>query len=67
MVFFHTLILAQNKKETIQYFREQGYYASGVHFPNNNYSIFGDKIKLDGVDAFYKKFIALPSGWWVNL
>jgi dTDP-4-amino-4,6-dideoxygalactose transaminase len=57
-------ILTDNKAETIIKFREMGYYASGVHFNNNNYSVFGDRIKLKGVSEFNNRFVALPSGWW---
>jgi perosamine synthetase len=57
-------ILVQNKKETINNFREMGYWASGVHLNNNHYSVFGQKILLKGVAEFYSRFVALPSGWW---
>jgi dTDP-4-amino-4,6-dideoxygalactose transaminase len=60
-------ILANNKKEAILHFRGKGYYASGVHLPNNNYSVFGEKRELLGVDEFYSKFLALPCGWWLSL
>jgi perosamine synthetase len=58
-------ILTQNKIETILHFREKGFYASGVHLPNNNYSVFGKQEGLPGVEEFYSKFVALPCGWWV--
>ena len=45
-------------------FRGKGFYASGVHLPNNYYSVFGSQEKLPGVKEFYSKFIALPCGWW---
>ena len=57
-------LLVDNKNEAIQYFRENGYYASGIHFPNNNYSIFGKRTVLPGINEFNSKFIALPCGWW---
>jgi dTDP-4-amino-4,6-dideoxygalactose transaminase len=60
-------ILSKNKIETIKEFRNEGYYASGVHIKNNAYSIFGDKRELKGVDEFYNRFVALPCGWWVEL
>lgn len=60
-------ILVQNKNEAINEFREMGYYASGVHLNNNNYSVFGERIKLKGVSDFYNRFVALPSGWWFEL
>ena len=59
-------VLADNKKETILSFREQGFYASGVHINNNIYSVFGDMRELDGVSEFYSKFVALPCGWWLG-
>lgn len=56
-----------NKRETIQNFRDMGYYASGVHIRNDYYSVFGKKdLDLKGVDRFYKSFVALPSGWWIQ-
>lgn len=58
--------LALNKKRFIVEMRKQGFYASGVHLNNNRYSIFGDQTDLMGVNDFYSKFVALPSGWWMN-
>lgn len=59
-------IRAEKKRECIQKFRNQGFYASGVHINNNIYSVFGDKTLLTGVSDFYKHFLALPSGWWLD-
>lgn len=59
-------ILAPNKTETILHFRSLGFYASGVHLPNNNYSVFGKQAELSGVENFYSKFVALPCGWWTK-
>ncbi|MGQ7871152.1 DegT/DnrJ/EryC1/StrS family aminotransferase [Sunxiuqinia sp. sy24] len=60
-------ILSPTKKETIINFREKGYYASGVHLPNNYYSVFGASRPLKGVEDFYSKFVAIPCGWWFSL
>ena len=57
-------LLTDNKLEAIKKFRDMGYYASGVHYPNNNYSVFGRHETLIGVEEFYSKFLAIPSGWW---
>jgi perosamine synthetase len=57
-------ILADDKTDTLRKIREAGYYASGVHFPNNYYSVFGKHELLPGVKEFYSKFLALPCGWW---
>ena len=59
-------ILANDKRKTIQKFRNEGFYASGVHINNNIYSVFGDNTTLKGVEDFYNHFVALPCGWWMK-
>lgn len=59
-------ILSDNKTDAIRTFRGNNLYASGVHINNNIYSVFGDTESLSGVNEFYNKFVALPSGWWVE-
>ncbi len=59
-------LLAENKKETMLKFRNNGYYASSVHINNNIYSVFGNNLDLAGVNEFRNHFLAIPSGWWVN-
>jgi dTDP-4-amino-4,6-dideoxygalactose transaminase len=59
--------LSEKKMCDILWFREQGYYASGVHLNNNNYSIFGEKTILSGVAEFNSKFVAIPCGWWTEI
>jgi len=58
-------ILTDKKVEALLKFRDMGYHSSGVHFPNNYYSVFGKQEKLPGVDEFYSRFLAIPCGWWV--
>lgn len=58
--------LSENSKETIAYFKSKGYYATGVHINNNIYSVFNNKIELEGVNKFKKQFVAIPCGWWVD-
>lgn len=60
-------LLVDDKVETIKRFRKMGYYASGVHIRNDIYSAFGKQnVALPGVDKFYKRFVALPCGWWME-
>jgi len=59
--------LSENKMEDMLWFREKGYYASGVHLNNNNYSLFGNKEYLGGVEEFNSKILAIPCGWWIGL
>ena len=57
-------LLSENKIEDMLSFRNKGYYSSGVHLPNNYYTVFGERVFLPGVERFYSRFLALPSGWW---
>lgn len=58
---------SDKKRETIKKFRDNGYYASGVHIMNSIYSVFGSQeVELPGVYEFYNSFVAIPSGWWVE-
>lgn len=59
-------VLCDNKEEMVPYFRNLGYYASGVHVPNTCYSIFKNRDELLGVEEFYRRFFALPCGWWLK-
>ena len=60
-------VLAKDKTAAIRHFREQGYYASGVHMRNDLYSAFGrQNTPLPGTAQFYGSFVALPCGWWMT-
>jgi len=59
-------ILTDRKSEMLSYFREKGFYASGIHVSNDIYTIFGKQASLKGVKAFSERHLALPSGWWIN-
>ncbi len=60
-------VFVENKGEKIQEFRNNGFYATGVHINNNIYSVFDNSIELKGVSEFINSFIALPCGWWLNM
>lgn len=60
-------VLCDDKEKSLQDFRSQGLYATGVHINNNIYSVFNGFENLKGVNEFMSKFLALPCGWWVNL
>lgn len=60
-------VLADNKREFMEEWRNKGYYASGVHLPNTYYSVFGNQSELIGVQCFFYKYVALPCGWWMSL
>lgn len=59
-------VLANDKEKFFDYFRNQGFMTSSVHIPNTYYSIFDKVEELPGVRDFYKRFFALPSGWWIK-
>jgi perosamine synthetase len=58
-------IMVDDKPKALKMFRDAGFYASGVHLPNNFYSVFGKKKELKGVTSFHSRFLALPCGWWL--
>jgi dTDP-4-amino-4,6-dideoxygalactose transaminase len=58
--------LSENSKETIAYFKSRGYNATGVHINNNIYSVFNNKMNLEGVNKFKQQFVAIPCGWWIK-
>ena len=59
-------ILTNEKMEMLSKFRSMGFYASSVHLNNNEYSVFHNNSNLIGVSDFYRRHLALPSGWWFN-
>lgn len=59
-------VLCEDKTQALQNFRNQNWYATGVHINNNIYSVFNNFESLNGVNEFINKFLALPCGWWVN-
>ncbi|ODT34956.1 MAG: aminotransferase DegT [Sphingobacteriales bacterium 41-5] len=65
-IFWVFGMLTSKKDEIIKFFRDKGYYASGVHLNNNRYSVFKTMEELPGVSDFYSKFVGIPSGWWLN-
>ena len=58
--------LCKNKTDAIKIFRENTFYATGVHINNNVYSVFNNKTVLKGVNEFMNHFVAIPCGWWFN-
>jgi len=60
-------VLAENKTKFLKQMKDKGFYATGVHINNNIYSVFKNSKDLPGVNEFMKKYVAIPSGWWVNL
>lgn len=58
-------LLTDKKSEIIDKFKKEGFYSTGVHLNNNLYSVFKNKENLTGVNDFMKKFVAIPSGWWI--
>lgn len=59
-------VLCEDKSQALQNFRNQNWYATGVHINNNIYSVFNNFENLNGVNEFMNKFLALPCGWWVQ-
>jgi dTDP-4-amino-4,6-dideoxygalactose transaminase len=60
-------VLANDKKKFLPLMKDKGFYSTGVHINNNIYSVFKNDAELPGVNEFMNKYVAIPSGWWVNL
>lgn len=60
-------VLANNKTAFLEEMKTKGFNTTGVHINNNIYSVFKNNDSLLGVNEFMKNFVAIPSGWWVNL
>ena len=58
--------LADDKLEMMKYFRDNGFWASGVHTDNSVYSAFGTRPELPGTSEFMQHYLALPCGWWAD-
>jgi perosamine synthetase len=58
---------SENKVKDVKELRDKGFNASGIHLNNNLYSVFSNNEILPGVNEFYSKFVAVPSGWWFSL
>lgn len=64
---YGTLVDRSDKQEAILKYRNAGYFATGVHINNNVYSVFGKPhVALKGVTEFMERYVAIPSGWWMN-
>lgn len=59
--------LSENNIETIAFFKSKGFFATGVHINNNIYSVFNNKVELEGVSKFKQQFVAIPCGWWFKI
>jgi dTDP-4-amino-4,6-dideoxygalactose transaminase len=41
--------------------------ASELHLRNDRHSVFNEsKCELPNLDKFYKEFVHIPCGWWVQ-
>lgn len=60
-------VLSENKTDFLQIMKDKGFSATGVHINNNIYSVFKNTQQLSGVSEFMKKYVAIPSGWWINI
>lgn len=54
------------KESMFNFFRSYGVYCSSIHLPNNRYSVFGQKVKLNNVSKIFNSFLSLPTFWWLE-
>ena len=58
-----------DKNKAIDFFKQKGFKASGVHIDNSIYSVFKNQFNnraLPGVKEFQSRFVGVPSGWWLD-
>jgi perosamine synthetase len=57
----------EKRDDFIKMLISEGIMASELHLRNDRHSIFHEsKCNLPGLDVFYKQFVHIPCGWWVN-
>ena len=64
--WLHTL-LADDSDDVEKCLLSIGVAASKLHRPNHLHSVFAPfRRPLPGLDAFYRRLLHIPCGWWVN-
>jgi dTDP-4-amino-4,6-dideoxygalactose transaminase len=59
--------LTENRDSLLKKLRQEGVYASKVHFRNDRYTCFGPSAgSLPGADHFSAHCLSVPCGWWVT-
>lgn len=65
--WLYTLKVAK-REDFIKMLASEGIMASELHLRNDRHSIFEEsKCDLPVLDEFYKQFVHIPCGWWVNV
>ena len=60
-------LLSDHSDEIEKALNAAGVSASKLHRPNNLHSIFKtSQVELPGLDAFYRRLLHIPCGWWVS-
>lgn len=60
-------LLVEDRDALMGYLEGKGIQSSGLHLRNDSYSCFGDSDEqLPGVDAFSRRALSIPCGWWVD-
>jgi len=60
-------VLVSSKNLAMDYFKMHGFKTSSIHLPNNYYSLFPNDSNLPNTKMFHEHFLALPSGWFVDI
>jgi perosamine synthetase len=60
-------VLSEEAEDVERRLAAVGVAASKLHRPNHLHSIFADsRTDLPGLDAFYRRMVHIPCGWWVG-
>lgn len=64
--WFYT-VLVEDRENFSRHLAAHGIASSQAHKRNDRHSVFAaSQCPLPGLDAFYKKMIHIPCGWWVD-
>lgn len=57
----------EDRDEFCRMMEDKGIMASALHHRNDTHSVFSQsKCELPQMDEWYKKFVHIPCGWWVD-
>ena len=64
--WFYT-VLADEREKLSRHLSAHGIANSQAHKRNDRHTVFAaSRCELPGLDAFYRRMLHIPCGWWVN-
>lgn len=58
----------EQRDDFCRHMESNGITASPLHLRNDRHSVFNEsRVELPSLDKFYKEFVHIPCGWWVDV